>query len=226
MKQNSDLQRYYSLGQSWDEQLISNALRSRNRAWVLVMISFVIALLCLLTLLTILPLKTFEPYVIAVDRHTSYYEVSKGLLPGDLAQDQAITESNLVRYLSLREQYNPAILRENYDQVSLMSADEALTEYRDLWSAQNPNNPSVKLGPKTYLDIKIKSVSFISDQIAQIRFLKEKKSPEGASESHWNAVIEFRYAGESVSMKERFINPLGFKVINYRINPEVLEKIQ
>ena len=222
----SEKEKYFNHGQTWDHEIIAGALQSRNRAWVLASGSMLLAVLAILTLIIILPLKTFEPYVITVDKQTGYYEVAKGLKDSDLASDQAVTESNLVRYVTLREQYNRAILENNYNSVVLMSGNGALKDFKDLWGANNPNNPSKKMGQKIAIDIKIKSVSFIGDKVAQVRFLKERRSPEGLKISHWNAVLEFRYTQKPTKMIERFENPLGFQVVNYRVNPETLETIQ
>ncbi len=100
-KQKED---YYKKGQTWENEIVANAVQSRNRAWIVASASMVVSVLCILCLLFLLPLKTFEPYVITVDRQTGYTEVTKGLIAGNLTQDQAVTEANLVKYLSLREQ--------------------------------------------------------------------------------------------------------------------------
>lgn len=218
-------QDYFDKGQTWEYEIVANALSSRNRAWVMASFMGIIACLSLITLCLVLPLKTFVPYVITVDRQTGYYEVSKGLKDAALSSDEAVTQSNLVRYVSLREQYNPAILKDNFETIVMMSEDSALKDYRHLWSSKNPDNPSIKLGRKTTIDIKIKSVSFISDKIASVRFIRETRSPEGIKTSHWNAIIEFIYTQKPLQMKERFENPLGFRVINYRVNPEALETL-
>lgn len=221
-----DRKEYYSKASTWDQEIIANALQSRKRAWILASFCMVVSVLSLLTLLLILPLKTFEPYVVTVDRSTGYLELTKGLDSGKLSEDQAVTESNLVRYVSLREQYNPPILKENYESTSLMSSGTALKELQQLWSAQNPDNPSVKFGPKTSVDVKIKSVAFINKNTASVRFLKEQRQNDLVTESHWNAILEFQYSQKPMSMKDRFSNPLGFQIINYRVNPEVLETVR
>jgi type IV secretion system protein VirB8 len=107
-----------------------------------------------------------------------------------------------------------------------MSAESAMKEFRELWSANNSENPSIKLGKKTSLDIRIKSDSFIDENIASVRFLKEKRTPEGTSETHWNAVLEFRYSGKPMRMEDRFQNPLGFQVVSYRVSQEILETVR
>lgn len=226
MSETYDRKDYYEKAATWDHEIIARALQSKRRAWIIAFASLGISILCLSTLILILPLKTFEPYVVTVDRSTGYLEVSKALKELTLSEDQAVTEANLVKYLSLREQYNGAILRQNYETVELMSAEQALKDYQALWAATNPDNPSMKLGHDIFIDIKIKSVSFINDNTASVRFLRERRDNDRVKTSHWNAVIQFRYSQKPMKMKDRFSNPLGFQVTTYRVNPEVLETIR
>lgn len=217
---------HFENGQTWDHEIISNALRSRNRAWIVTAACMVIAVLSLVTLLFLLPLKTFEPYVIAVDKNTGYTEVVKGLKAGNLTQDQAVTEANLVKYVSMREQYNPAILKQNYEAIVMMSTKDAQEEYQQLWAGKNPDNPSIKYGEKTSIDIKIKSVSFIDDKTASIAFIREQRTNDQIIIGHYQAILVFQYSQKPMRMRERFSNPLGFQVTHYRVNPVVLEAIR
>ena len=226
MSKLSEFENYMKAGDTWDREIFANIQQSRNRAWLLSFVCMGIAILSLITLVLILPLKTFEPYVVTVDRSTGYLEVTKGLSQGNLTQDEAITEANLVKYVASRESYNPVILRENYDFVSLLSTGKALTEFRSLWDGKNPNNPSIIYGRQKSIDIKIQSVSFITDNTASIRFLREVHENNQIKTSSWNAVIEFQYSQKPLKMADRFSNPLGFQVLSYRINPEVLETIK
>lgn len=226
MNTANDRAEYYKKASTWDQEIIANALQSRNRAWIVAVVCMVIALLSLLTLILILPLKTFAPYVVTVDQNTGYLEVAKSLNDGQLSEDQAITESNLVQYVSYREQYNPAVLKENYEKIALMSGGDALKEFQELWSAQNPDNPSIRLGAKSSINIKIKSVSFLNDKTASVRFLKETREHDQIKISHWNAIIQFQYSQKPMKMADRFSNPLGFQVVSYRVNPESLETIR
>jgi len=223
---NTNHDDYFKIAQSWDEQ-INGALRSsKNRAWLIALFCMGITSLSLIALLLLLPLKSFEPYVLSVDRQTGYVEMTKGLYAGNLSEDEAVTQSNLVRYVSARESYNHSILRENYDFVVLLSEGTALTAFQKLWNAQNPDNPSVKLGKKAAVDIRIKSVSLLNNKTASVRFLREQHDNELVTITHWNAIINFHYAQKPMKMADRFSNPLGFKVTNYRINPEGLEMIR
>ena len=64
----------------------------------------------LVAVVLMLPLKSFEPYVVTVDRTTGYIEVKSGLTrPANLTEQQAITQANVVRYTRAREGYDPSM---------------------------------------------------------------------------------------------------------------------
>jgi type IV secretion system protein VirB8 len=42
--------------------------------------------------------------------------------------------------------------------------------------------------------------------------------------THWIASIQFAYADPSTDPKVRALNPLGFKVVDFRPEPEVLNE--
>ncbi len=219
-------EQYFKDAQSWDQEIYAGLHSSKNRAWMITLFCMGITALSMLALILLLPLKSFEPYVLSVDRQTGYIEATRGLYAGNLSEDEAITQSHLVRYIAARESYNPSVLRENYDFVVLLSEGSALKEFQKLWNAQNPDNPSVRFGKSAAIDIKIKSVSLLNSKTATVRFMRELHENDQIHISHWSAIIDFHYVEKPMKMADRFSNPLGFKVIRYRINPEGLETVK
>ena len=198
------LTKYFDDGESWENEVFSSMRQSRNRAWLLAFFCMAVTILSLMTLLFLLPLKTFEPYVVTVDKGTGYLEVTKGLAGGQITPDDAITQSNLVRYITARESYNSSILRQNYDFVALMSDGSALKEYQQLWNGKNPDNPSVRFGQKASIDIKIESVAFLTPKIASVRFLRVLHEDDQMKTSSWNAIINFEYVQKPMKISDRF----------------------
>lgn len=215
---------YFENGATWEHGVYANLEASRKRAWIVAFLSLGLAFACVLCLILLLPLKTFEPYVVTVDQSSGYTEITRPLKQGAISEQTAITESNLVRYVTLRESYNPHITRENYSLVALLSDQKALQEYEELWNENNPENPSRIAGGKGTTDVKIKSVSPLNDETSQVRFMTRTRKENRVYESHWNAIITFRYTQKPMKMLERFDNPLGFQVISYRKSQEILEK--
>jgi len=215
---------YFENGATWEHGIYANLESSRKRAWIIAFIALGLAMASILCLILLLPLKTFEPYVVTVDQSSGYTEITRSLKKGALSEQEAITESNLVRYVSLRESFNPHITRENYNLVALLSDQKALQEYEELWNENNPDNPSRIAGGKGTTDAKIKSVSFLNDETAQVRFMTQTRKENRVYQLHWNAIITFRYTQKPMKMLQRFENPLGFQVISYRKSQEILEK--
>ncbi len=213
---------YLEDGATWEHNMYRSLSASRNRAWMVALVAGIIACLCLLTLLLLLPLKQFEPYVITVDKSTGFIEVARGLHPGPLTQDEAITQSYLVRYIVGRESYDPSDLQKQYDLITLFSEGDALTEYQAIYSSTNPNNPTEVYAYDTTVNIAIKSITFLNDRTASVRFQRTEKDSGQERVSHWISIMSFRYVDKPILQKDRFQNPLGFQVGSYRIDQEAL----
>ncbi len=58
--------------------------------------------------------------------------------------------------------------------------------------------------------------------LAQVRYVLGKRSGEGGAEqlTHWIATLQFAYVEPSADPKTRRWNPLGFKVIEFKPEPE------
>ena len=74
----------------------------------------------------------------------------------------------------------------------------------------------------------MKSVSFFTrasgmSDLAQVRYVKALSTGIGTEEkfSHWIATIQFAYADPAKDPKTRRWNPLGFKIIDFKSEPEV-----
>ena len=69
--------------------------------------------------------------------------------------------------------------------------------------------------------------SGVSD-LAQVRYVKATRPAGGAEEqtSHWIATVQYAYGTTSSDAKVRRWNPLGFKILEFRSEPEVLSAPQ
>ena len=219
---STTIDEYFEDGRSWEYDRIGQMRTSRNRAWILAAAFAVLAFMALGSLFALMPLKQFEPYVITVDKTTGHLEMARGLQAGPLTQDEALTQSLLVRYVTAREGYFPALNPQNYEQVVLWSETEALDQYQQAWSQSNPNNPAKVLGADTNIRTEIRGVSFLNDRTASVRFKRIQTERGRSQTSHWAAIVNFRFVETPTRMLERFQNPLGFQVSSYRLDQETL----
>ncbi|MGL4527184.1 MAG: virB8 family protein, partial [Aestuariivirga sp.] len=169
-----------------------------------------------------MPLKTYEPYLIAVDRSTGFLEVKRSLAEGPLSQDESVTMFNVVRFIRARETYDPKALKDNFDLAQLLATGDAARELTELFSPANPANPIRQLGLNTIVAVTIKSVTFPNYRTALVRFATEEKSAAKIETRHYVGLVRFRYTGAPMRNEFRFENPLGFQVTEYRRDQETV----
>ncbi len=215
----------FETAQDWQYEVHDSLKRSNKIAWLIATGAALIAMMAILALVLVLPLKEFAPYVITVEKSTGYVEVTKGLHASNLNQDEAITISNLAQYVIARETFDATDFKEKFKLVNLFSAKEAKDDYNRLFSQNNPESPVVKYGYEAVRSIEIKNVTFLNDKkdTAAVRFSAQIKSNGSGRilDKHYMAILKFRYVQTPEKLKNRFINPLGFQVTNYRRDTEI-----
>ena len=212
--------RYFAEAITWENDVIRTVKRSRAVAWFVALVMAALAGLALVCLALVLPLKTFEPYVVEVDRTTGFLEIKRALAAGDLDQSEAVTSMNVVRYLRARETYDPPAIKDNFELAQLLSSGDAARELVELYSPANAKNPVRVYGRGATIAIGIKSVQFPNNRTAIVRFSTRERTASSTVTSHWTALLRFRYTRAPMRNEWRFDNPLGFQVTEYRRDQE------
>jgi type IV secretion system protein VirB8 len=212
--------RYYAEGATWEQDIARRNRNSRALAWIVAAVMTVLALGALGVLALLAPLKTYEPYMVVVDKATGFVEVKRPMAEGPLTQDEAVTMFNAVRYIKARETYDPKALKDNFDLAQLLATGDAARELTEIYSPANPKNPVKIYGTNTEVAVNIKSVTFPNNRTALVRFSTEEKSATDTVTRHWVALMRFRYTGAPMRNEWRFENPLGFQVLEYRRDQE------
>ncbi len=190
----------------------------------------VLSLLCTVATVGVIfymtPLKTVEPFVIQVDQKSGITQTVDPLTVKELTASEAVNNFFIVQYIRSRETYSMTDLAKNYEIVRLMSDSSKV--YSGFVSTADPNNPqsnTARLGSTGIRTIKFKSISYLNPQLVQARILIEEKSGGGGySQQHKIVILAFEYAKMSLTPEERYINPLGFHVTDYRVDEDVLQK--
>jgi type IV secretion system protein VirB8 len=75
----------------------------------------------------------------------------------------------------------------------------------------------------------VQSISFIkradgTQDLAQVRFLTATKAGGAGMETlqHWIATLQYGYVAPSKDEQLRALNPLGFRILEYHREPEIL----
>jgi type IV secretion system protein VirB8 len=215
---------YYAQAGSWADERTESIYASRKVAWVVALVAATIAVLEGLALVFLTPLKTVEPHTVLVDKQTGFVQALDPANPQRIKPPEALTQSFLVQYVEAREGFDIATVQGQFKKVAVWSSGNAKSQYVNLMQASNPQSPLLRLPRNSIVDVKVLSVSPISANGALVRFSSVRRDA-GASEQpaqNWVAVVKYRYANRPMSVEDRYVNPLGFEVIDYRKDAEAL----
>ena len=110
------------------------------------------------------------------------------------------------------------------ENVSYLSSKSVRNEFYSYIRTSNPESPLVLYGSDAVLDLKIKSVQYLSPTSVQIRFATEAIYSSGSKiRKNKIARVDFEYSSLKMSKKAREKNPLGFLVTSYRVDDEYYE---
>lgn len=218
------LSAYYREAGSWATDQIEGLRKSRRIAWWVAAAAVVVAVSEAIALIVLMPLKTVVPYTLMVDRTTGFVQALKPLDPGQITPDRSLVQSMLVQYVISRESFDIATLQANYEKTGLWSAERARSDYLNLMRASNLDGPLTLYPRSSIVETRVKSVSRLDAQSALVRFETVRRDEGGQHQPPlpWVAIVRYRFSGEPMSAEDRFLNPLGFQVVDYRRDPEAL----
>lgn len=221
---SENLHSYYNGGQAYDDEIVSIYRRQTRNSRFVAAVGLVIGVAGMFMVAALLPLKTFEPYIVEVDKTTGFMEVKSGLTqPLTLSDEEAVTQAYVVRFIRARESYSADRVEENVNLAALLSADDAAADLQKLYADTNRDNPIKKYGKNVKITTEIKSVSFPNKSTAIVRFATqttENLTPPRTD--HYVAVLRFRYTTTPMKNEWRFDNPLGFQVTSYQRDQETV----
>jgi type IV secretion system protein VirB8 len=221
------LQEYFREAESWDADRSAAFRRSATAAWRVAAAGWACAVACAVAVVVMMPLKRVEPFVVRVDSSTGIVDVVP-VYAGGAAPEEAVTRYSLSHYLTVCERFNFATAESDYEECGAFHSAQRNQAWYALWTTTNPASPLNVYKDGTSVRVQVKSVSFFTrasglSDLAQVRYLKAVRQSGGADEksTHWVATIQFAYAEPAKDPKTRRWNPLGFKIVDFRSEPEV-----
>ena len=222
------LEAYLQEAKAWDQDRLAALRGVTRRAWQVATAASVCALCCALALALLMPLKRTEPYVIRVDSSTGVVD-NVPLYTGHLEATRSVTRYFLTHYVTVCERFNLASAESDYEECGAFQGARRNQIWAALWRRANPQSPLNLHRDGSNVSVQIESVSFIQRvtgvaDLAQVRYLKTEHSADGQPQrvSHWIATIQFAYAPPPQDVGVRRWNPLGFKIIEFVAEPEVI----
>jgi type IV secretion system protein VirB8 len=142
---------------------------------------------------------------------------------------EAVTRYLLTHYVTVCERFNFSTAESDYEECGAFHSAQRNQAWYALWNPTNPGSPLNVYKDGTTVRAQVTSVSFFKrgsgvQDLAQVRYVKAKRSAGSAVEeaTHWIATLQYAYADPSSDPKVRGWNPLGFKIVDFKPEPEVL----
>lgn len=219
-----DLKAYFAEAASWDHDRLIAANRSKRLAWTIAAIASGLAITGVAAVAMLTPLKTVAPYVIMVDKATGASEITSSMT-GDkqITYNEAVAKYFLADYVCNREGWIPQARQEFFDGVLAMSSRDEQARWTAFYSKDNPKSPQSVFTDLDTVFVAIKSVTFVSKNVAQIRFTKTLQRGTSATDTPAIATITYDTTDTPTTEQQRFKNPLGLEVQSYRADLEVTQ---
>lgn len=224
----SEIQDYFDAAESWDADRVAQSRRNTRIAWRVAGAGWLCAVAGAVALVLLMPLKQVIPYLVRVDGSTGIVDVVP-VFVGRATPEEAVTRYFLTHYVSVCERFNFSTAESDYEECGAFHSAQRNQAWYALWTSTNPNSPLNLHKDGSSVRVQVNAVSFFTrasglSDLAQVRYLKAVRQGAGSEESftHWVATIQYAYGEAAKDPKTRRWNPLGFKIIDFRTEPEVL----
>ena len=219
---------YFSEATSWDQDRMATAQRNARLAWRVAGAGWLCAMTGGASLLSLMPLKRVEPFVVRVDSSTGVVDVVP-IYAGNATMDESVTRYFLTHYITVCERFNAATAESDYEECGAFHGARRNQAWSALWIRSNPASPLNLHKDGSTVRAQVVSVSFFQrgnglTDLAQVRYVKAEHQDAEAPErvTHWIATIQYAYTAPPKDPRVRRWNPLGFKVVGLVVEPEVL----
>jgi type IV secretion system protein VirB8 len=228
MKADPALEGYFEEAASWDADRLLQSRRTTRLALGVAGAGWAAVLLLAAALMLLMPLKRVEPFVVRVDNATGVVDVVP-VYSGHSGVPEAVTRYLLTHYVTVCERFNYSTAESDYEECGAFHTAQRNQAWYALWNPNNPGSPLNLYKDGTTVRAQVTSVSFFKrasgvGDLAQVRYVKAKRAAGAATEdaTHWIATLQYAYADPSSDPKLRGWNPLGFKIVDFKPEPEVL----
>jgi len=219
----AELDRYLEEARGLERDYLDELVRSRRSAWRATAAAGALLAVALIALVAMQPLKRVEGFVLRIDNATGAVDLVTTLRDGQTSYGEVVDRYFLNKYVLNREGYEYETIQTAYDTTLLLSSEVVQREYAALF--QGPGARDKALSNRSRIAVRVRSITPGSTPNAALvrfttRLLRENGQP--AAEQSLVATIGFRYVGAPMHEQDRLVNPLGFQVTSYRVDPEVV----
>lgn len=212
---------------TFEQQMIERDKRAMKAGFITGGAGLLTAVLALIAVVLMLPLKQTVVELYTVDNHTGRVEhvtrASETRLTAEDAYQKAMTAS----YVRLRERYVYPALQDDYATVQIYNSPQVNDDYLALYAGKEAPDRVYQNGAHT-VQIDILSNQLTGgtdpDKVATLRYKKtvRRLADNSTRTEYWDVRLTFHSdPGREMSDTEREVNPFGFIVTSWQADREI-----
>ncbi|MDD2859576.1 MAG: type IV secretion system protein [Acidiphilium sp.] len=222
---SEDVQSYLEESRGLERSYLREVLRSRRNAWLVAGGATLGAFFCLAVLAVQIKESSqpVPPFILSVDKSTGEVGVVSVMKEHKESYGEITDQYWVAQYVIHRESYDWQTIQADYDATGLMSAPDVAADYEKIFQGDNARDKT--LANKARITVTLEAPPLVdpSTSTATARFTTTLHWRNGQPDTvkHWIATIAYRYVDSPMKPRDRLINPLGFQVTSYRLDPEL-----
>jgi type IV secretion system protein VirB8 len=228
LSKDGEIDAYLREAASWDADRLQAAHRSERTAWWVAIAGWTCAIVAGVSLVLLVPLKRVEPFVVRVDAATGIVDVVP-VYQGHAEVAETVTRYLLAHYVTVCERFNFPTAESDYQECGAFHTRQRNQAWYAAWNPSNPESPLNLYKDGTTLRARVLAVTFLKRanglaDLAQVHYTKSLQRSGGGSEqlTRWIATVQYAYTAPSQDPQTRSWNPLGFKIVDFRPEAEIV----
>ncbi|WP_395462673.1 virB8 family protein [Wolbachia endosymbiont of Cantharis cryptica] len=207
---------------NWNSSRYSTVVTQRNILLLFTLILLVAISVSILAIFKISTNSTIEPFVIEIEKKSGIVQLVDPVTVKQYSANEVLNNHFIAEYIKAREVFDPYHYNYNYyTKVRLFSSPNVYNEFRNYIRSQNMDDLFNFYSDFVKSEFKIRSIQKLDDDTLQVRFTVGFTRKDGSSVRKNKIVImSYRYASLEMDDQQRYVNPLGFQVISYRVDDE------
>ena len=223
-----DMERYKEESRGLERDYIGELVDGKRRGWIAAYVGWSVGLAGVFAGWAGLKQEAPPPVVFWADKETGHVEVMTVIRDSPVTYGEVTDRFFLNQYVLNRESYDYDTLRTLYHTTGLLSSGDEQHEYQKLFEGQEARDKKLTNQARILTKVKSITVNPIAPEAtigtATVRFTTQLVHKNGGPENpqHMIATVGYRYVRAPISEEDRRVNPYGFQVTSYRVDPEII----
>lgn len=220
---NSEIQAYFSEAKGQELLIMDVIMASKKSAWRVTYCLIVLTLLAFGIAYKKMSDPAPAPLVLRVDNSTGSVDVVTGETVGSISEEEAKDIFQLNAYVLHREAYDYATIQTDWDSIELHSNATTWADYSAY--IDGPKGLLTTVADAYKIRVSVTTiVPNVEQSQAVVRFSTWREYPNGRKTDPVPMVATVAYAYERLMLTpvQRRLNPWGFQMISYRVDPETV----